>query len=83
MKSLGEIYWDIDHQCRENKISFSDEQMMLFHAAEEYVEELLKHDQWESIVKNDIEYLKASSIIRRTQNGYSEGAGSFISYLQK
>ena len=81
MKSLGEIYWDIDHEClhSDKTISFSDETMMLFHAAEEYVEELQKHgDRWKSIVLHDIDYLKASSFIRREQKGYSEGAEIFL-----
>ena len=84
MKSLGEIYWDIDHEClhSDKTISFSDETMMLFHAAEEYVEELRKHDdRWKSIVLHDIDYLKASSIIRREQKGYSEGAEIFLGFI--
>lgn len=84
MKSLGEIYWDIDHEClhSDKTISFSDETMMLFHAAEEYVEELRKHDdRWKSIVLHDIDYLKASSFIRREQKGYSEGAEMFLDFV--
>jgi len=84
MKSLGEIYWDIDHEClhSDKTISFSDETMMLFHAAEEYVEELRKHDdRWKSIVLHDIDYLKASSFIRREQKGYSEGAEIFLGFI--
>jgi len=84
MKSLGEIYWNIDHEClhSDKTISFSDETMMLFHAAEEYVEELRKHDdRWKSIVLHDIDYLKASSIIRREQKGYSEGAEIFLGFI--
>lgn len=80
MKSLGEIHWDIDHQCREENISTSDESMMLFHAAEEYVEELLKHDRWKFIIKSDIESLKVSSFIRREIKGYSHGAEMLLSY---
>ena len=85
MKSLGEIYWDIDHECREKNISLCDEDMMLFHAAEKYVEELEKHgDRWESIVKNDIDYLNASSIGRSRvgQKGYREGAEIFLNYIR-
>lgn len=83
MKSLGEIYWDIDHEClhSDKTTSFSDETMMLFHAAEEYVEELRKHDEWKSIVLHDIDYLKASSFIRREQKGYSEGAEVFLGFI--
>lgn len=80
MKSLGEIHWDIDHQCREENISTSDESMMLFHAAEEYVEELLKHDRWKFIIKSDIESLKVSSFCRREIKGYSHGAELLLSY---
>ena len=82
MESLLEKYWNIDHQCNEDNISLCDESIMLHHAAEEYVEELLKHDdRWKSIILNDIDNLKASSFIRRTQKGYSEGAELFLSYL--
>lgn len=84
MKSLGEIYWDIDHEClhSDKTISFSDETTMLFHAAEEYVEELRKHgDRWKSIALHDIDYLKASSYIRREQKGYSEGAEIFLGFI--
>ena len=86
MKSLGEIYWDIDHECLHSDkiISFSEENMMLFHAAEEYVEELQKHgDRWRSIVMHDIDYLKASSFVRREQEGYSQGAEIFLSFVYK
>lgn len=84
MKSLGEIYWNIDHQCREENISMVDESTMLLHAAEEYTEELLKHEErWKSIVFHDIDYLKASAIgrSRMGQKGYSEGADLFLSYI--
>ena len=86
MKSLGEIYWDIDHECLHSgkTISLMDESTMLFHAAEEYVEELLKFgDRWKSIVLHDIDYLKVSSFVRRTQIGYSRGAKIFLSYIYK
>ena len=84
MKQLGEIYWEIDHQCREENISMVDESTMLLHAAEEYTEELLKHEErWKSIVFHDIDYLKASAIgrSRMGQKGYSEGADLFLSYI--
>ena len=83
MKSLLEIYWNIDHKCNEESISLNDESILLHQAAEEYFENLLKHEQWKAILKSDIEYLEASAQMRREQRGYSFGANMFLGFITK
>ena len=84
MKSLGEIYWGIDKECREKSISNMDEATMLRHAAEEYVETFSKNNRWRHILKSDIESLRFS-IIGRSRIGqkeyYFEGAEVFLSFI--
>ena len=84
MKSLLDIYWNIYSEWYEKSISFADEMTKLHHAAEEYVEGLLKHnDRWKSIVLHDIDFLKSSSIGRSRlgQVGYKEGAETFLLFI--
>ncbi len=84
MKHLAEIYIDIDRQCNESNppISLMDESAMLLKASEEYVENLLKiGERWESVLRYDLDSLKASEKIRGSQKGFILGAEVLMHYV--
>ncbi len=82
MKHLAEIYIDIDRQCNESKLSIAVESEMLLKASEEYVESLIKiGGRWESVLRYDLDSLKASEKIRGSQKGFIFGAEMLIRYV--